>query len=92
MSKLGEALCCHKSNITQLVDLLTEKNMIERCSSGEDRRVQCVKLTSEGKKLMEKIHRALEKNAHGCLEALENSEQQQLVKLLTKYADKNGDA
>ncbi len=92
MSKLGTALCCHKSNITQLVEVLTKRKLILRCDCGEDRRVQCVTLTPEGRKIMEKLHAALGKNAHGCLEALGKAEQRQLLDLLTTYVEKNSPA
>lgn len=58
MRQLGESLFCEASYMTDLVDRLEERGLIERRPSPSDRRVKLVALTPEGE-LMRK--RAMEK-------------------------------
>lgn len=43
------------SNITRLVDKLEAKKMVSRCENKENRRMQDLKITNEGLKLLEEI-------------------------------------
>ena len=54
MGALGESLFCEASYVTELVDKLEERGLIERRPSPEDRRVKLIALTSEGENLRER--------------------------------------
>ena len=48
MSALAEALYCHASNVTGIVDRLESRGLVERTPGTEDRRVKTLVLTLEG--------------------------------------------
>jgi MarR family transcriptional regulator, organic hydroperoxide resistance regulator len=48
MSALAEALYCHASNVTGIVDRLESRGLVERTPGAEDRRVKTLVLTAEG--------------------------------------------
>ena len=45
MSALAEALYCHASNVTGIVDRLESRGLVERTPGAEDRRVKTLVLT-----------------------------------------------
>jgi MarR family transcriptional regulator, organic hydroperoxide resistance regulator len=48
MSALAEALYCHASNVTGIVDRLESRGLVERRPGAGDRRVKTLALTPEG--------------------------------------------
>ncbi|HXV34365.1 MAG TPA: MarR family transcriptional regulator [Gaiellaceae bacterium] len=48
MSELADALYCHASNVTGIVDRLESRGLVERRPGAGDRRVKTLVLTSEG--------------------------------------------
>ena len=48
MNALAEALYCHASNVTGIVDRLESRGLVERRPGAEDRRVKTLVLTPEG--------------------------------------------
>lgn len=48
MSELADALYCHASNVTGIVDRLEARGLVERRPGLEDRRVKTLGLTREG--------------------------------------------
>src|SRR5690554_2633123 len=48
MSELADALYCHASNVTGIVDRLESRGLVERRSGAGDRRVRTLVLTPEG--------------------------------------------
>ena len=48
MSALAEALYCHASNVTGIVDRLESRGLVERAPGAGDRRVKTLVLTPEG--------------------------------------------
>ncbi len=85
MSHLSKALCCHKSNITQVVDGLNEKGLIERVPSLTDKRVCALKLTSKGRKTCLSMEGILHQQATECMKIFTPKEKQILADLLRKY-------
>ena len=55
MRELSRRMMVTNGNITPLVDRLVEDNLIKRDPSPEDRRVQHVRLTSDGKKSLDQM-------------------------------------
>jgi DNA-binding MarR family transcriptional regulator len=89
MTALSKQLCCHKSNITQIVDVLVDRDLIERVPSKEDKRMFTLKLKPKGKKMLLTAEKALCKQAHECLNVFTPNEREQLQTLLKKYVDCN---
>jgi DNA-binding MarR family transcriptional regulator len=48
MSALADALYCHASNVTGIVDRLESRGLVERRPDEEDRRVKTLSLTPAG--------------------------------------------
>ncbi|HXV58169.1 MAG TPA: MarR family transcriptional regulator [Gaiellaceae bacterium] len=55
MSELADALYCHASNVTGIVDRLEARGLVERRPGVEDRRVKTLALTSEGARVRERV-------------------------------------
>ena len=55
MSALAEALYCHASNVTGIVDRLESRGLVERTPGAEDRRVKTLVLTPEGAAVRDRV-------------------------------------
>jgi DNA-binding MarR family transcriptional regulator len=55
MSALAEALYCHASNVTGIVDRLESRGLVERTPGTDDRRVKTLVLTPEGAEARAKV-------------------------------------
>jgi DNA-binding MarR family transcriptional regulator len=83
MRAIGESLFCDASYVTDLVDRLEERGLIERRSSSTDRRVKLIALTPEGEELRERALGMLYEPPSE-FEGLEPEELEQLAALLGK--------
>src|SRR3954447_7954789 len=77
--------------ITNRVDKLTAKGLVERAVHKDDRRSVLVKLTPEGQRLVDDILLGHLKNEARFLEALDDDERDQLNALLRKLLVAQGD-
>ncbi len=57
MGELAHHLHCDSSNITGIVDRLTERGLVERRAADGDRRVKLVALTEAGRELRDELAR-----------------------------------
>ena len=57
MGELAHEMHCDSSNITGIVDRLSERGLVERRAAEGDRRVKLVALTGEGRALREELVR-----------------------------------
>ncbi len=89
MTALSKELCCHKSNVTQIVDLLAERDLIERIASKTDKRVFTLKLRPKGKTILTTAEKLLCKQADESLKIFTPAERKQFEKLLRKYVEEN---
>jgi DNA-binding MarR family transcriptional regulator len=55
MSALADALFCHASNVTGIVDRLEARGLVERQAGREDRRVKTLALTEAGKRVRSRV-------------------------------------
>ncbi|HSE80877.1 MAG TPA: MarR family transcriptional regulator [Gaiellaceae bacterium] len=55
MSALAEALYCHASNVTGIVDRLESRGLVERTPGAGDRRVKTLVLTPEGAEVRARV-------------------------------------
>ncbi|MBD0329533.1 MAG: MarR family transcriptional regulator [Thermoleophilia bacterium] len=59
MHELADALHCHASNVTGLVDALERRGLVERRPAEHDRRVKMIAVTGEGAALRKQALRRL---------------------------------
>jgi MarR family transcriptional regulator, organic hydroperoxide resistance regulator len=55
MSELADALYCHASNVTGIVDRLESRGLVERRAGAGDRRVRTLVLTAEGAEVRARV-------------------------------------
>ena len=55
MSELADALYCHASNVTGIVDRLESRGLVERRPGAGDRRVKTLVLTGEGARVRARV-------------------------------------
>ena len=55
MSALADALFCHASNVTGIVDRLEARGLVERQTGREDRRVKMLALTEAGTRVRSRV-------------------------------------
>jgi MarR family 2-MHQ and catechol resistance regulon transcriptional repressor len=83
-NELARELQCNASNMTGLVDRMSESGWVYREHSTEDRRVWLIKLTEEGKKLLAVAQPQHKKNIEERMNRLRDDELILLGDLLTK--------
>jgi MarR family transcriptional regulator, organic hydroperoxide resistance regulator len=83
MSALAEALYCHASNVTGIVDRLESRGLVERTPGTDDRRVKTLVLTPEGAEARAKVIELLSEPP-AALAALSQSDQRALRDILRR--------
>jgi|GEM_PF-3364220 len=91
MSALSKEMCCHKSNITQIVGGLVKKGCIERASLENDKRVTQLTLTTKGRSAARGLKGVLCGRATDCMGVFSASEKKTFATLLKKYIEKHRD-
>ncbi len=77
-------LQCNASNMTGLVDRMSESGWVYREHSKEDRRVWLIKLTEEGKKLLAEVQPQHRRNIEERMGRLSDAELKTMGDLLGK--------
>jgi DNA-binding MarR family transcriptional regulator len=85
--EIGRRMLSSRANVTKLIDLLEEREMVKRLSS-QDRRVNLVALTGEGAKFIEETASEVIRFANEAMNALTRDEQKLLFNLLGKLLNK----
>jgi MarR family transcriptional regulator, organic hydroperoxide resistance regulator len=91
MGAVAESLYCDASYVTEMVDRLEERSLIERRPDPRDRRVKLIALTPAGEKLRARALEMLYTPPAG-FTALATDERATLARLLAKAAREPGDA
>jgi DNA-binding MarR family transcriptional regulator len=81
---LAEALQCHSSNVTGMVDRLEARGLVVRKADPDDRRVKLVALTPQGRELRGKLLRIARRPPEVLVERLDSEQLQTLNDLLAK--------
>lgn len=89
MSDMSKEMCCHKSNITQVVAGLENKQLVTRTTQQSDRRIAELVLTHQGKSSAIRIRDILSKRANDCMSVFTSVEKKTLRELLKKYIEKH---
>ena len=87
---LGERLGAAPSRIVALVDDLENRGLITRERSSHDRRVHELRLTADGKSLLDELANVASAHDQEVTAPLTADERRQLRRLLTKLADASG--
>lgn len=87
LTDLSERLLVDKSTITRIVDRLEGAGLVRREADADDRRVQRVVLTAQGREMRDQARAAHERSIERRMAALDAGEQRQLLALLTRLRD-----
>ncbi len=85
MSDMSREMCCHKSNITQVVAGLEKKQLLTRALQTRDRRMTELLLTQKGKAAAARFHELLCRRATDCMSVFTKEERRIFGELLAKY-------
>ena len=87
-SDIADDLGVAATTISSAVARLVKRGLIERAQSAEDRRAYDLRLTEQGQQIAQAIHAQDLRNMGLFLSALEPHEQEALITLLSKVADR----
>lgn len=59
MGDLAQLMHCDNSNLTGIIDRLSERGLVERTRGEGDRRVRLIALTEEGRRIRDELNRRL---------------------------------
>jgi MarR family transcriptional regulator, organic hydroperoxide resistance regulator len=88
MTQLATEIMLSTSSATQIADKLLQKKLVFREHSSEDRRVVTIRLTAQGERIYKAFNAEILRRAHGALKSLNAKEQDLLIALFSKIADK----
>ena len=89
MSAISREMCCHKSNVTQVVAGLEKKELLTRSLQAKDRRMTELLLTSKGRGAATRLHELPCKRASDCMSVFTKEERRTFSELLAKYVGKH---
>jgi DNA-binding MarR family transcriptional regulator len=87
MSALADALYCHASNVTGIVDRLEARGLVERRIGREDRRVKTLALTQAGTRVRSRVVELM-RTPPPEIAALSASDQRALRDVLSRALDR----
>jgi len=83
-ARISEMMLVNRANITSLVDRMEKAGFVIRTAADGDRRYNIIKLTSKGKRLLEKVEPLYAKEVTKIMSVLTQAEQKKLVKMMEK--------
>ncbi len=86
-TQLAETLRIERSNLVQVVDALTSRNLVSRCKVAGDRRQYALVPTDEGRRLAARAQTAVARHEARVFAMLTGGEQEELQRLLRKIRD-----
>ncbi len=81
---LSDMMLVNRANVTSLIDRMEKASLVVRTAAEGDRRYNIVKLTSKGKKLMEKVEPAYKNEVKKIMACLNEADQKKLVNFLER--------
>jgi DNA-binding MarR family transcriptional regulator len=88
--ELAEKLRIHPSRLVAILDNLERRQLVERKSNSEDRRLYSLYLTKDGGEILERIGKVAREHQDVLLSALSPDDRQRLTELLHRVADQQG--
>ena len=83
-TSLGNMLLVNRSNVTGLIDRLEQVGWVKRTADPSDRRVKQVRLTSNGRRVLERAEKAYVARVEEIMGALSSDEHAQLCAMLER--------
>jgi DNA-binding MarR family transcriptional regulator len=83
---LAEAIGADKTRIIEVLDDLQERGLIARTPDPDDRRVRLLTVTAAGKRLRERVRRAIRRNEDRLLETLPPQDRAAFLRALRELA------
>jgi MarR family transcriptional regulator, organic hydroperoxide resistance regulator len=88
LSELSERIRAQNSTVTGIIDRMEREGLVVRARSTEDRRVVHIRLTEKGARIAREIAVEPMEVFRGALESLSAGEMRDLLKILTKIAQR----
>lgn len=85
-TELADVFCVGKSSITAIVSRLVDKKLIERSPDDKDRRVTCLRLTDEGRRIVAELDGRIGTLLGAYVSAFEEEEADQFIETYEKLA------
>ena len=89
-AQLSDMMLVNRANITSLVDRMEKSGLVERTPAPSDRRLNIIKLTDRGKKLLDKTETLYIEEVERIMAALKEPEQKKLIAMLEKVRSNIG--
>lgn len=86
-SQLAKLFAISASAVSQMIDQLIEKKLVQRVEDTRDRRVSHIQLSSQGKKLFEEIHKKFLAHVELKFETVSTREIENLVNIITRVTE-----
>ena len=83
-AQLSDMMLVNRANTTSLIDRMEKAELVVRTADASDRRYNIVKLTSRGKKLLEKVEPLYANEVKKIMAPLKEDEQKKLIAMLEK--------
>jgi len=83
-AQLSDMMLVNRANITSLMDRMETAGLVARTPASSDRRMNIIKLTTRGKKLLERVEPMYAKEVERIMAALKEPEQKKLIAMLEK--------
>ena len=86
--EISEKLIVSGANITGLIDRLEKDKLVKRIPDIKDRRLNRIKITKKGKKLIEKIWPLHIKKTNSLIKYISNNRKNEVIRCLTEIREK----
>lgn len=87
LTDLSDRLLVRPPSVTGAIDRLQRNGLVSRAASATDQRAKLVKLTLQGRHLVERVHAGHASRVQRVLDGLNRMEQRQLRQLLDRLGD-----
>lgn len=87
LGELNSYLDYTRPNLSQTINKLEDKNYVERVTLKDDRRVTYIRLTEEGKEMLQEKHSSIADRMNKIKDILGEEDINKLIELLTRFID-----
>lgn len=87
LGELNSYLDYTRPNLSQTINKLEDKNYVERVTLKDDRRVTYIRLTEEGKEMLQEKHSSIADRMNRIKDVLGEEDINKLIELLTRFID-----
>lgn len=87
LGELNSYLDYTRPNLSQTINKLEDKNYVERVTLKDDRRVTYIRLTEDGKEMLQEKHSSIADRMNKIKDILGEEDINKLIELLTRFID-----